>query len=257
LKHLAYLIAAALCVPLIAPRAANANDPIDTDGPDFVESSEAVARGRWQYEAGLSTLRDRRLGGQGSSLSNPVLVKFGFAETLEARFASEGFERRDGQTVRGGSAIGIKWRSNARDPATGKPAIAWIAHFELPVAGTTQTGRSLRPSLRSVITWELPHDLALGLMPGLRYQLGQAGHAYTSGILGVVLNRRVDDRSRLFVEFSAERIARTKDAEALASWDIGGAYLVNANTQIGFRASVAANRTTPSSRLTLELAQRF
>ena len=42
-------------VPLLAllcfRQSAFAEEPIDTDGPDFVDSSEAIGKNRFQYEA--------------------------------------------------------------------------------------------------------------------------------------------------------------------------------------------------------------
>ena len=38
-----------------------AEDAIDTDGPDFVESSEVVPKGRFQYEVDVMAVRDRRV----------------------------------------------------------------------------------------------------------------------------------------------------------------------------------------------------
>ncbi len=172
-------------------------EPIDTDGPDFVESSEVVPRGRFQYEL------DAR------ARESSLLLKQGVAERFELRLtlahhASPGF--------------GIKWHALDRDAASGRPAVAWIVDIE-------------KPALRSVITWDLPHDLSLGVMPGIRN---------ASGIFGAVLNERVSERLRMFVERSALHSAR---------WDLGAAYLLGRDAQIGARAG--------AGYVLLELAQRF
>jgi hypothetical protein len=94
-------------------------------------------------------------------------------------------------------------------------------------------------------------------MPGIKYDTREDGQRFTSAIFGAVLNRRFSDRFRAFVEFSGSQIARGADGGVLASWDIGAAYLVNNDLQLGARAGVAANRNTPNSYVLFELAQRF
>jgi hypothetical protein len=94
-------------------------------------------------------------------------------------------------------------------------------------------------------------------MPGIKYDSAEDGHRFTSAIFGVVLNKRLSDQWRVFVESSVPQIAHQRDGGVVASWDLGAAYLVTSETQLGMRAGVAANRNTPSNYLLLELAQRF
>jgi hypothetical protein len=130
-------------------------------------------------------------------------------------------------------------------------------HFEAPTGSGDFRGRGVTPSLRSVITWDLPHDLALGVMPGLQYGPSSDGHRFVSGILGIVLNKQWTETFRTFVENSAPQIARAADGGVVMAWDAGAAYLITNDWQIGMRASFAANRNTPSNQLLLELAGRF
>lgn len=240
---------------------------IDTDGPDFVESSEVVGKGRFQFEADVVAQRDRRNSTRNTTLSTPTLLRFGVADTVELRVETEGLMRvidgngagGAGSTVNGigDTAIGVKWHTQDRNRSTNTPAVSWILHFETP-SGTGQfKGHGVAPSLRSVITWELPPDLALGLMPGVRYGAAADGHRFASGILGIVLNKQWTDTLRTFVENSAPQIARSADGGVIMSWDVGAAYLVTNNWQIGFRAGVAANKNTPNSFALFELAGRF
>ena len=107
------------------------------------------------------------------------------------------------------------------------------------------------------MTWDFPHDLTLGLMPGIKYDAGEDGHRFTSGILGAVLNTRLTERSRAFFEASATQLAHARDGGVLADWNVGAAYLLRRETQIGFRAGIAANRNTPNGVVLFELAQRY
>jgi len=132
---LASRVAAFSLAVFLAGGSARAAEPIDTDGPDFVESSEVVGKGRFQFEADVTAERVT------------TLVRQGVAGSVELRAQNEG--RED-------FAIGIKWHSQDRNPAAGIPALSWIVHFD----------QHIRPSVRAVATWDLPYDLALGLIAG-------------------------------------------------------------------------------------------
>ena len=239
--------------------------PIDTDGPDFVESSEVVGEARFQYEADVMSERDHRNSLRLTRTSTPTLLKYGITDAIEIRLESEGYIRTTGDsgdtatrsTGTGDTALGVKWHSQDRDAAAGIPAVSWILHVEGPSGTNGLRGHGIRPSLRSVMTWDLPHDLTLGLMPGIKYDAGEDSHRFASGILGGVLNKRLTENSRAFFEASATQLARGRDGGTLADWNIGAAYLLSRETQIGFRVGIAANRNTPDGFVLFELAQRY
>jgi hypothetical protein len=160
-------------------------------------------------------------------------------------------------TGTGDTALGVKWHLQDRDRSTNTPAISWILHFEAPTGSGDFRGRGVIPSLRSVVTWDLPHGLALGLMPGLQYGTADGGHRFVSGIVGIVLNKQWTETLRTFVENSARLIARAADGGVVMTWDTGAAYLITNDWQIGMRAGVAANKNTPGNQVLFELAGRF
>jgi hypothetical protein len=254
----------ALVMPLasaLLPGASLALEPIDTDGPDFVESSEVVPEGRWQIEQDVQRTRDRREGRSSLAGSTPMLFKGGFARDWEWRVAPEGWQNAEGHAGWGRTALGLKWHVQDRDADRGVPAISFIGHLGV-LGGSTRFGHvGAEPSLRSVITWELPRDYALGLMPGLARgsgaRVGEAERERFAGILGVVLNHRLNEQWRVFVEYSASQIATASGGGVVASWDVGTAWLLGPDTQIGARTGVAANRNSPDHYLLLEIAQRF
>jgi hypothetical protein len=236
---------------------AAALEPIDTDGPDFVESSEVVPTGRVQYELDLISAAGRRDATPGARLSSPGLFKIGFAPDWEWRFAPAGLQREGGHSGWGNLAVGLKWHVLDRDEGSFTPAVAWIAHVDA-LAGSTRFGDArANPSLRSVLTWDLPQDFALGLMPGVQYGATDEGRHRAAGIMGVVLNHRFTPRLRAFVEYAASQVATAAGGGTLASWDVGAAWLVSDDTQIGVRSGIAANRNTPDHYLLFEIAQRF
>ena len=260
-------IAVLLLAAFIAVDAARAAKPIDADGPDFVESSEVVGKGRFQFEADVVSERDRRNSAHVTTTSTPTLLRFGVADTMELRIETEGWMRvaddnagggvRSTVTGSGNTALGGKWHSQDRDSSTNTPAVSWILHFEVPTGSSEFRGRGITPSLRSVITWDLPHDLALGLMPGVKYGTAPDGHRFVSGIVGLVLNKQWTQTLRTFVENSSSQIARSSDGGVVMTWDAGAAYQVTDDWQIGFRAGFAANRNSPNSQMLIEMAGRF
>lgn len=236
---------------LLMEPGAYAAEPIDADGPDFVESSEVVGRGRFQYEADMMWVRDNLASVQ----STPVLLKYGVTATTELRIDSEGYISDHLQTGVGDTAFGLKWHTQDRDEE--KAAVSWILHFDTASGSREFSRPGVRPSLRSVMTWELPQNFALGVMPGIKYDTDSAGRRFASGILGVVLNRRVTEAFRAFIEMSAPQLASAQDGGSVAYWDVGAAYLLTRDSQLGGRAGVAANQSTPGRYFLMELAQRF
>jgi len=228
----------------VASTSACAADPIDTDGPDFVESSEVVGKGRAQFEADLVR--------SGATTSTPTLLRYGIADKLELRLETESVAPE-----RGDLAFGVKWHSRDRDPPAGIPAVSWILHFETPTGEDGSRGHGIRPSLRSVLTWDLPYEFGLGVMPGVRLDATPEGHHFASGIFGATLSKRWTERFRTFVEAAAPQIASSRDGGTVASWDIGAAYLLTNDWQLGVRAATSATRAAPSSQLLFELAGRF
>ena len=257
LPRAARFAGALLLATLVGAPPVRATDAIDTDGPDFVESSEVVPRGRFQYELDINSTRNRRVVPNQTTTTTPALLKYGFADNFELRIAPEGYVRDNTRAGRGDTAIGLKWHAQDRDAEEGVAAVSWIAHLDTPSGSSSLRRAGVRPSLRSVITWELPHDLALGLMPGVVYDTAADGHRYAAGILGAVLNRRINEHWRAFVEFSGQQIARGRDGGVVASWDVGAAWLATPDTQIGVRTGVAVNRNTPNNFVLFEIAQRF
>lgn len=239
---------------------------IDTDGPDFVESTESVARGRLQFEAGPQWEQERRDGARLRTVSTPLLLKAGLGDGWEARLETDGRVERAGTDEAGAprrlrgtadTALGLKWHVLDRDPARGVPALAWIAHVEGPSGSANLRGQGLRPSLRAVIGWDLPHEFSIGLMPGVRIDARADGHRYVSGIFGVVAGKWWTGRLRTFVEMASPRAARAENGGVVLTKNVGVAYLLGDDWQIGARAGWAANRNTPARYVLVSLAGRF
>lgn len=240
---------------------AQAAGPIETDGPDYVESSETVGKARFQIEIDYETVRDRPTGVRRASAM--TLLRFGLTENLEARIQSEDLIRYSGTAAgvrpdAGGEiAWGLKWHSHDRDVERHVPSVSWILHLNFPRQTELGRGASLRTSLRAVMTWELSDDWSVGLMPGVVRNVDEAGKHFAAASFGVVVGKRLNEQWRVFAEFASPQIAPARDGGVISTWNLGAAYLLSNDWQLGARISQGANGNTPSNAVMFEVAARY
>lgn len=240
-------------------------EAIDTDGPDFVDSSEVVGNGRFLIEQDAVTEREGRNAEPSRTVSTPTLLRYGVGETVELRLQADTYIRKTGVNRGLGSGVegygdlgvGLKWHTHDRREAENRPAVSWILQLDTPSGSKDFRGHGTRPSLRSVITWDLPQQISLALMPGLTGDSRADGHRYTSGMFGINFGKRFTERFRMFVESAYSQLARAENGGVVAAWDIGAVYLLTNDWQLGSRFAAAANRNSPGSMFLIEVAGRF
>ncbi|QYF95893.1 transporter [Massilia sp. PAMC28688] len=254
-------MAATVCACALPAIAADA-EPIATDRPDFVESSNVVGKGRMQVESSVALERDSRGGVRDTVWSTPTLIRFGITDNVELRVESDGAVRQRSSAV--GSAIstergyadaslGLKW--HAMDARDSLPSVGVLLHADLATGSRAFRDEGTRPSLRVVAEWELPNDVSFGIMPGLGYDKGNdRGEGTVFGILGVVAGKSWTDRLRSFVEVSSPRLARASRGGTEASLTVGSAYLITNNCQLDAALSRGLNHRTPETSLTVGLS---
>jgi hypothetical protein len=174
---------------------AMADEGIATDRPDFVESSDVVAKGKAQLELGWNVERDKSAGQKSRQRSTPALLRIGLGNNLEARIETDGLlttsltDTNTGTTARqkgaADVALGLKWHTGDGDEKTGTPGTAWLLHIDAPSGGSAYRGVGYRPSLRFVAEWELPREWSVGVMPGLARDTDDNGRSFVAGILAV------------------------------------------------------------------------
>ncbi|QBE66429.1 transporter [Pseudoduganella lutea] len=242
-----------------SPAYAADEEPIATDRPDFVESSNVVGKGRIQIET--SVARDRTTGrGDTETLwAMPTLLRFGIGETVELRLESDGALRQRSRTAghapvteRGyaDTSLGMKW--HAMDAVGNLPSVAVLLHADLSTGSTAFRGEGTRPTARVVAEWDLPHDLSLGIMPGIGHEKANGGTTFA--IFGLVVGKALSERLRSFVEVSSPHIARAAHGGTEASLSVGAAYLLQKNVQIDTAFSHGLNGRTPDLGLTVGLS---
>lgn len=170
-------------------------DQIVTDRPDFVESSLTVGKHRFQIETSVAGERNNDGTVHDRTLSTPTLLRFGIADNWEIRLETDGYQRvrtEDTSTASVATtygmsdvSLGLKWHT--MDGEGARPSMAWLLHADMPSGSESLRGHAVRPSLRAVMEWELPHESSLGIMPGVIYDSRDDGHRYTAGIFGVTV----------------------------------------------------------------------
>lgn len=233
-----------------------------TDRPDFVESSNVVGKGRLQVETSALYERDRSAASRDRALSTPTLLRYGAGDTWELRVETDGRTSARSTDLGSGvrtstsgfadTSVGVKW--HVQDEEGGAPSVGMLLHADLASGSRELRGSGVRPSLRLVAEWELPHDMGLGVMPGVGVERNEQDKRYQYGILGVVLGKSLTDRTRGFVELSLPHIARGANGGTVATFDVGMAHLINNKLQVDAMLVRGLNRNTPDWGFTVGLS---
>jgi len=253
------------CAALSMTAHAETVEPIKTDRPDFVESSDVVGTGRVQVETSFMVERNHSAGVREHTTTTPTLLRIGTGEDWEIRVEADGrtisrsTDDLTGQrtTRRGYSdlAIGVKWHMQEESGIA--PAIAWLLHADIDTGSPAFRGTGVNPSLRMVAEWELPQGYSAGIMPGLAYQKDASGKRFTSALFGAVIGKSWTEKFRTFVELAASQIAHTRNGGSVVTYNIGAAYLLTNTVQIDTVFQKSANRNTPDRALGFGLSIKF
>lgn len=238
---------------------------IQTDRPDFVESSNVVGAGRVQVETSFALERMDAGGVDGRSAAFPTLLRIGTGEQWELRLETDGpmslrsTDAASGRRTRSSGfadlSVGLKW--HVRDQAAAMPSMALLAHADLASGAAALRGNGTRPSLRVVAEWELPDGFSLGAMPGLGYDRTDDGRHFYHGIWGVVIGKSWNARLRTFAEFAMPVIAHGRHGGSVSNYNVGAAYLLTDDTQVDLAFQRGANRHAPDRAWTIGFSTRF
>lgn len=241
-------------------------DSIQTDRPDFVESSNTVLKG-FQIETSIGVTSDKQNNITTTEQSTPTLLRYGVSDNLELRLETSGLMRQTTDdpanppaTTESGSAdyaIGIKWHQKDGDEKTGAPSIGWLFHLDMPGGTGVFKSDRVRPSIRVVAEWELPDDFSLGIMPGVIYDVNTNNERFYGTIFGAVLGKSFNDKFRGFVEFAGEEFRNESNGGSSISLNTGVAYLLTNDVQVDMALSRGLNQYTPAYAIGFGLSMRF
>lgn len=269
LRHLVRALSALSIAGLLCacPWSAYAEEEaLATDRPDFVESSDVVGKGRFQIETSLAFEHGTVDGTRYWLRSTPTLLRIGLSDRLEARLETEGAlylrsTDENGLTTRtrghADLSIGLKWHVQDGDEASGRPGIGWLLHVDTDSGSREFRGEGLRPSLRVVAEWELPHGFSLGVMPGLFVEHNEEGRSYVGGIAAAVLGKSLTDKLRGFVELSGQQLTSSHNGGNVITGDVGLAYLLSNSVQVDTAASWGLSKAAADFGWTVGLSLRF
>ena len=254
------LVLAAILLAVSPPRRLAAQEPIATDRPDFVESSLTVGRGVFQLETSVATDWTRAAGATERTVGTPTLFRYGVSPVLELRLETEGYQRASNSALNGATtgiadaALGLKW--HALDGDGFRPSAAVLLHADLPSGSRAFRTEGVRPSLRVVGEWELPAGFALGVMPGVVYDVDAAGDRQWVTLFGATVGKPVSETLRFFAEFTAEALP-IGDVPAATELDLGTALLLSKDVQLDLSTSFGLSEAAADHAVAIGFSRRF
>ena len=79
----------------VTTTAAQEREPLETDRPDFVESSVTVGKEVFQFETSVALSRTDFSNGDPDEFTTPTLFRYGISELWELRLETMGYVYRD------------------------------------------------------------------------------------------------------------------------------------------------------------------
>lgn len=252
-------IVAAILLGVSATRPLAAQEPIATDRPDFVESSLTVGRGVFQLETSVATDWTAVGSATERTIATPTLFRYGISRSVELRVESDWYTRAsltDTKSVDGLSdaALGLKW--HALDGEGVRPSAALLFHADLPSGSRAFRTDGVRPSLRVVGEWELPAGFALGVMPGVIYDVDAVGDRQWVTLFGATVGKPVSERLRFFVEFTGEALP-VGDVPAVTELDMGTALLLSKDVQLDLSTGFGLSEGAADHALAIGFSRRW
>jgi hypothetical protein len=252
-------VVAAILLAVSPSRSLAAQDPIATDRPDFVESSATVGDGVFQLETSVATDWSTVGSATERTVATPTLIRYGISRSVELRVESDAYTRASvtgTESVDGFSdaAVGLKW--HAVDALGLRPATAVLLHADLPSGSRTFRTDGVRPSLRVVGEWELPADFALGVMPGVVYDVDAAGRRQWVTLFGATVGKPVSESLRFFVEFTAAALP-IGEVPAMTELDLGTALLLSKDVQLDLSTSFGLSEGAADHAVAIGFSRRW
>lgn len=238
-----------------APPAPAVSQPLVADRPDFTESTQTVAPGRLQLEAGYTFTYDRERGRRRKEHAAPeTLLRIGVARGLELRLGWPGYvwsESRQPATAESGRRFTrVEWDQGAADLLLGckinlheqrghLPHLGLLAEISVP-SGSEQVGaRDVQPQVKLLWAFDLSPRASLAGNVNVAIPADERGR-FVQTSASVSLALALTDRLGAFVEyFGFYPDARAEDASH--SLNGGFTLLLADDFQVDIRAGVGLN----------------
>jgi hypothetical protein len=234
-------------------------DVINTDRPNFANSTSIVEPGSLQWESGVSRQESQDANGTKTWLTQtPLLLRAGWLPNLEGRFGWDGYEwSRVGNDAADGAGdlnLGVKWKHRQQTGAM--PAIASLLSIAIPSGARNVRHVGYRPGWQLPLDWSLPADFTWTVMPGITYDTTDENKRFWDPVLGTVLNYGWTPRLQTFVEWADQQWAPVVDGGVIQTFDFGATWQILRDLQLDGAVWYGLNRNSPVMYWTVGLSTR-
>jgi hypothetical protein len=227
-------------------------EPLESDRPDFTESSTTVGDKRLQFEGGYRYTQAK--GGDPSYDAHDLpelLVRYGLAERLELRIAwDEGlvfdrFVNRAGRVFGdcGGTDMEFGFKYALTKQKKWFPQTALIVAATAPTGGAVQSSRQVDPRINYCYSWEFTKKLSLGCSTGNRCTQGSGDH-FSQFFHSTSVEYELTKKLHVFNEWFLLCYFNADDNRPQHYYDAGLTYLVTPNFQLDWSAGVGLSETS-------------
>ncbi len=247
-----------IAIASVTPAAAQMDEPLVSDRPDFTESTGTIAPGHVQIEGGIT----RQEIGEVDALSvGEILVRLGLGERLEARLGVGSWTRVDvpGAEIDGyeDPTVGLKVRLTppVDDRPPGFPAASLLLGTSVPVGSEELTTDEWEPEARLALGWILTDLLSLGANLGVAFP-SDGDDRFDQILASLTVGIAATDRLGIFVEtygFSEEE----PDGESTQYVDTGVTFALTDDLQLDARIGFGLNDPSPERFVGVGAAVRW
>lgn len=228
-----------LCAPAWCARMGKAAEPLVTDRPDFTESTETVAPGRFQIEAGY-TFSER--GEDKENALGELLLRVGLLKQLELRVAGNSYvwlDSPDGddQGFEDMSlGLKIKLLEAAEQFDLIHPNVAFIVETTLPTGSDDFGEDDPQPGVKLALSWDLSERLSMGSNLNYAYA-SEGGDRFNQFSGSLVFGYKLTEKWGTYIEYFGF-VPESEDGTNASFFNGGFTYLINDNLQLDARAGV-------------------
>jgi Putative MetA-pathway of phenol degradation len=224
--------------------------PLESDRPDFTDSSTTVGYRRLQIESGYKFTQ--AVAGDPTHNAHDLpemLVRYGLAERLELRIAwDEGmvFEsRRDRNTGRlmaesGSTDMGIGFKYALTQQDKWRPQSAIITSISAPVGSAELSSRQVDVLVNYLYSWDFTKKLSLNCSTGSLWT-AESGDHFSQILQAASLEYELTEKLHVFNEWAVFLRRDFSDNRPQFYYDAGFTYLVTPNFQLDWEAGVGLN----------------
>jgi hypothetical protein len=222
-------------------------EPLESDRPDFTDSSTTVGFQKFQVESGYTYTQAVAGDPTHSAHDLPeLLVRYGVAERLELRVAwDEGmvFDRRTDRnsgrvvTENGGTDVDFGFKYAITKQKKWRPQSAVTVSVSAPVGDLSQSSRQVDAFVNYLYSWELSKKLALNCSTGNLWT-AESGDRFSRFSQSASVEYELTEKLHVFNEWFAFFRRDSSDNRPQHYYDAGVTYLVTPNFQLDWRAGV-------------------